>query len=429
VRGYVLSVDTAAHQAVQDAIAALRLGDKCSARRAAQHAVFLAGDTEIPWLVLAELSSPHAGYYYVQQALKINPSSPLAIQALRRVQAREQKQAVRASSMAPPAISTVPRIAPAPRPVQRGNILPWILAAEIVALLFVAILVGYTWPRGASIVSKTIPPSSTSVQVLSVASGITSTVTPTEAESSPPASATPTRTPTQKPTITPFPTSTPTSKPTSTPSPTITATNLPTPTKVEHPQNHYTVKRGETLAKIAAKYGCDLDELIRVNGLEGISRVKPGTRLLIPPGDSVSGAQAEDAPPPAPQRGAGKSILVDISEQQMYAYEGKTLVFSYDVSTGRNGSTFTGTFSILDKIPNAWSAPWGFWMPYWMGIYYVGSNLENGFHSLPVLTHGQQIWGDEIGVPITYGCVVLDPGNMKRLYNWAEIGTPVVIRH
>jgi lipoprotein-anchoring transpeptidase ErfK/SrfK len=112
----------------------------------------------------------------------------------------------------------------------------------------------------------------------------------------------------------------------------------------------------------------------------------------------------------------------------MNAYEGKKLVFSFDVSTGRNGSTYAGDFSILDKIPNAWSAPWGFWMPYWMGIYYVGSNLENGFHSLPVLTNGEQIWGDEIGVPITYGCVVLNPKDMKRLFNWAEIGTAVTIR-
>jgi lipoprotein-anchoring transpeptidase ErfK/SrfK len=62
-----------------------------------------------------------------------------------------------------------------------------------------------------------------------------------------------------------------------------------------------------------------------------------------------------------------------------------------------------------------------------MGVYYVGYDLENGFHSLPVLYNGQEIWGDSIGRPITYGCIVLQPGDMKRLYTWADIGTPVQI--
>jgi lipoprotein-anchoring transpeptidase ErfK/SrfK len=119
--------------------------------------------------------------------------------------------------------------------------------------------------------------------------------------------------------------------------------------------------------------------------------------------------------------------VVSISEQRVYAYEGDELVFNFVASTGRNNLTLPGNFRILDKIPNAYSNPWGFWMPYWMGIYWVGSNLENGFHSLPVLYNNQEIWGDEIGTPITYGCVVLSPGEMKQLFSWADIGTPVEI--
>lgn len=103
------------------------------------------------------------------------------------------------------------------------------------------------------------------------------------------------------------------------------------------------------------------------------------------------------------------------------------MVFSFVVSTGSSSSTWTGNFSILDKIPDAYSDPWGFWMPDWMGIYWAGDE-EDGFHSLPVLDDGQQIWGDEIGEPITYGCVVLEPGDMQQLYDWATIGTPVQIR-
>lgn len=123
----------------------------------------------------------------------------------------------------------------------------------------------------------------------------------------------------------------------------------------------------------------------------------------------------------------GKTILVDISDQHVYAYEKGELVFSFVASTGRNNLTRVGKYKILDKIPNAYSDPWGFWMPYWMGIYYVGYNLENGFHSLPVLSNGTELWGRKIGSPVTYGCVVLLPGDMRKLFRWASVGTAVVI--
>ena len=135
-------------------------------------------------------------------------------------------------------------------------------------------------------------------------------------------------------------------------------------------------------------------------------------------------------PTPAPTRVpfAGKTILVDLSDQRVYAYAGGKLVFNFIASTGRNHLTRPGHYKILNKIPNAYSAPWGFWMPNWMGIYYVGYNLQNGFHSLPVLPNGTKIWGNKIGSPVTYGCVVLMPNDMKKLYRWAGVGTTVVIQ-
>jgi lipoprotein-anchoring transpeptidase ErfK/SrfK len=131
----------------------------------------------------------------------------------------------------------------------------------------------------------------------------------------------------------------------------------------------------------------------------------------------------------APQIPAGgkKLIVVSISQQHVYAYQGGTLVYSFVASTGSGNSTRTGTFSILDKIPRAYGSTWGFWMPDWMGIYYAG-DLEDGFHSLPLLANGQRLWGDSIGTPVTYGCIVLGLQDSRTLYNWAEIGTTVQIK-
>ena len=123
----------------------------------------------------------------------------------------------------------------------------------------------------------------------------------------------------------------------------------------------------------------------------------------------------------------GKLIFVDISEQHMYVYEGETLVYSFVASTGMNNATRTGSFSVLEKIPNAYGATWNIWMPNWLGIYWAGS-MQNGIHALPILPNGATLWAGFLGTPISYGCVVLDSYDAQVLYDWAEVGVPVEIQ-
>lgn len=125
--------------------------------------------------------------------------------------------------------------------------------------------------------------------------------------------------------------------------------------------------------------------------------------------------------------GGSKYILVDISEQHMYVYEGNALVYSFVASTGMNNATRVGTFAVQSKIPNAYGSTWNIWMPNWLGIYWAGG-LENGIHALPILPNGATLWAGYLGRPVSYGCVVLGTYESKLLYDWAEIGTPVEIR-
>ena len=129
----------------------------------------------------------------------------------------------------------------------------------------------------------------------------------------------------------------------------------------------------------------------------------------------------------APGYGGNKYILVDISEQHMYVYEGDTVVYSFVSSTGMHNATRVGTFSVLDKIPSAYGATWNIWMPNWLGIYYSGS-LENGIHALPILPNGATLWAGYLGIPISYGCVVLGTYEAQLLYDWVDVGTPVEIQ-
>lgn len=129
----------------------------------------------------------------------------------------------------------------------------------------------------------------------------------------------------------------------------------------------------------------------------------------------------------APSYSGNKYILVDISEQHMYVYEGDVLVYSFVSSTGMNNATRVGSFSVLEKIPNAYGATWDIWMPNWLGIYWAGS-MQNGIHALPILPNGATLWAGYLGVPISYGCVVLGSYEAQVLYDWAEVGTPVEIQ-
>jgi lipoprotein-anchoring transpeptidase ErfK/SrfK len=143
-----------------------------------------------------------------------------------------------------------------------------------------------------------------------------------------------------------------------------------------------------------------------------------------PPAPGYSNTTQYDAPP---SYSGNKYILVDISEQHMYVYEGDTLAYSFVSSTGMHNATRVGSFSVLDKIPNAYGATWDIWMPNWLGIYWAGS-MENGIHALPILPNGATLWAGYLGVPISYGCIVLGTYEAQLLYDWADVGTPVEIR-
>jgi hypothetical protein len=124
---------------------------------------------------------------------------------------------------------------------------------------------------------------------------------------------------------------------------------------------------------------------------------------------------------------AVKSIVVSRSRQEVLIYEDGQLVQGIPISLGRMGrETRIGEFRILDKMDKVWGY-YQIWMPYWMGIYFAGSS-ENGFHGIPWDKAGNRYWEGDIGENnVTYGCIMAQDDDMRRLYNWAKIGTPVTV--
>ena len=153
----------------------------------------------------------------------------------------------------------------------------------------------------------------------------------------------------------------------------------------------------------------------------------PGSMVMEIVGEAPVSANMAPVGGPASSYGGSKYILVDLSEQHMYVYEGDGLIYSFVASTGINGGTRIGNFAVQSKIPNAYGSTWNIWMPDWLGIYWSGG-LENGIHALPILPNGATLWAGFLGRPISYGCVVLGTYDAEVLYDWAEMGTPVEIQ-
>ena len=378
----------AAKEAIRRARISLRKGDNASARRWAEKAASLAPKLEDSWLILAAISRPQLSVRYLERALAIDPQSKRALKGMIWAKKRLTSKAETTQPTTTENTETVVE-KEAPKDTHGSG---GILQAHTSP-------VKETQPNKATKpLSDTqpnkaiVPPpkrrflrKSLSAFVLTILIlAIIWALIPQVSSFASSVDATSTATFSQehwgegdisKPTYTPTttPTSTPTQTPTSTFTPEPTETPLP-PTKTPRPAN---------------------------------------TAIPAPVDNYVSGG--------------AKYVLVDISEQHLYAYEGNTLVFSFIASTGMNGATATGNFSVLNKVPSAYGSTWDIWMPSWLGIYWAGS-LQNGIHALPIMANGATLWAGYLGTPISYGCVVLSTYEAQLLYNWVDIGTPVDIQ-
>ena len=126
-----------------------------------------------------------------------------------------------------------------------------------------------------------------------------------------------------------------------------------------------------------------------------------------------------------PQIASGKYIDINLSSQIMTIFENGTVLDSYVVSSGKRGmETSKGTFKIENKSLRPWSAAYGLFMPNWMALVPSG---KFGIHELPEWPGGYKEGQNHLGTPVSHGCVRLGVGAAKRVFDWAEMGTPVVI--
>jgi lipoprotein-anchoring transpeptidase ErfK/SrfK len=126
-----------------------------------------------------------------------------------------------------------------------------------------------------------------------------------------------------------------------------------------------------------------------------------------------------------------KQIEVDLSSQRMNLKIGDYVIRNFPVSTGKSKTpTPPGVTKIIEKREVRVAAGSTHWiMPKWMMFRKGGY----GIHALPSLANDHGVYWREalahIGSPRSHGCIRLLPKDAEFAYNFAEVGTKVVVHY
>ncbi|MFA4980973.1 MAG: L,D-transpeptidase family protein [Candidatus Omnitrophota bacterium] len=175
---------------------------------------------------------------------------------------------------------------------------------------------------------------------------------------------------------------------------------IPTPDSVS-----YEVQKGDTLTRIAKKYGTTVELIAKANGLKN-NAIRVGENIKI--------------------NKSRFSIAVDKSQNILTLKDNENILKTYRVSTGKNSCTPVGTFKITTKIVDPpWYPPTG-------GVVQSGDPKNVlGSRWLGISKEGYGIHGtiepESIGRSVTEGCVRMKNAEVEELYTIVPEGTEVLI--
>jgi hypothetical protein len=129
-----------------------------------------------------------------------------------------------------------------------------------------------------------------------------------------------------------------------------------------------------------------------------------------------------------------QAIVLSLDAQQLTGYEGSKVVVDTPVTTGKPAlATDTGAMKVLSKqAPWKMHSPWPKGSPFWYPDTLVRevvwfTNTGEGLHDAswePASDYGK---GSQLGRSASHGCVHVPNAAEDFLYNWAAVGTPVIV--
>lgn len=187
----------------------------------------------------------------------------------------------------------------------------------------------------------------------------------------------------------------------------------------------YAAQWGDSLTRVAARFGMDVPALAELNGLKTTARLQLGQELQI------------DNPHLVPLT-LEDGIVINVPQRMLFYFKSGKLEVAYPVAVGRRTwRTPEGDFEVLEKekdkpwvvplsiqkemvrkgLPLRTKVPPGPDNP--LGRYWIRISPSEGIHgtNAPASIYKFQ----------THGCIRLSPENIASLYQQVPIGTPVRI--
>jgi hypothetical protein len=143
--------------------------------------------------------------------------------------------------------------------------------------------------------------------------------------------------------------------------------------------------------------------LLAFQGWNGLARTGSFT------GETQIALVRADRPRPRAS-GSGRHVEIHRDRGVLLLVEGGKVERAVHTSTGAGGATPAGTFRVYRKEIMSWSHPFSVWMPF--ASYFVGGIAMHEYSHVPEY-------------PASHGCVRLPAGDARRVYSFAEVGTPV----
>ncbi len=136
---------------------------------------------------------------------------------------------------------------------------------------------------------------------------------------------------------------------------------------------------------------------------------------------------AEVAPVPV-RSGTGRRIVYANRQQRVWVINEQNEVIRTFLVSGMLGQPGKGTFRVFSKSPTSYSPEFAGVTFRFMTRFAIGRNGGNiGFHEIPVRNNKPMQTVEELGAFKGSGCLRSSTQDAIFIYQWAKIGTKVVV--
>lgn len=141
------------------------------------------------------------------------------------------------------------------------------------------------------------------------------------------------------------------------------------------------------------------------------SRTSPALRTTLPEGS-----------------GSGRRVVFSEGQQRVWLVEkGGSVARTYLVSGSIYDNLDPGTYAVYSRSEQAWGIDDSGTMKYFVRFTKGDNNAAIGFHDIPVDDGAKVQTVDQLGTPLSHGCIRQKRTDAKALWAFAPLGTKVVV--